>query len=235
MARSLSLDRGRPLLAPSLLAADPLAMARSIDGLSGEADCLHVDVMDGRYVPNISYGPSLVRALRKRYPEEILDVHLMVEEPERHVDDFAEAGADYLTVHVEATIHLHRLLTCIRDLGCHPGVTLNPGTPIESVRPILHLVDLVLVMSVNPGFGGQSFLPEVLSKTRTLCQWRAADGLSFLVEMDGGLGLKNVAEAVSNGCDVLVAGSSVFGAADPLAALRQLRAAALGGVLHGRA
>lgn len=234
MARSLSLERGRPLLAPSLLAADPLAMAESIDRLGGEADALHVDVMDGRYVPNISYGPGLVRALRDRYAETVLDVHLMVEEPERGVEAFAAAGADYLTVHVEATKHLHRLLAHIRELGCRPGVTLNPGTPVDWLRPVVHLVDLVLVMSVNPGFGGQTFLPEVLSKVRTLCQWRAVDGLSFLIEMDGGLGPANGADVVRTGCDILVAGSSVFGAADPLLALRDLRRTAQGGISHGR-
>lgn len=224
MARPLSLERGRPLMAPSLLAADPLSMRQAIDGLSGEADCLHVDVMDGRFVPNISYGPALVAALRKAYPDEILDVHLMVDEPERSVEPFAQAGADYLTVHVEATNHLHRLLAHIGDLSCLPGVTLNPGTPVEMIRPVLHLVDLVLVMSVNPGFGGQAFLPEVLSKTEALCQWRAADDLDFLIEMDGGLGASNVAAVVAAGCDVVVAGSAIFGAADPRAALRHLRA-----------
>lgn len=218
-----SLPLGKVFLAPSLLSADPLSMAESIVRLGDEHDWLHLDIMDGHFVPNLSYGPALLKALRKRYPEAIIDTHLMVTPPEDFIEPFAAQKPDYLTVHVEATPHIHRVLQRIRDLGCRPGVSLNPGTPVEWLRPILHLVDLVLVMSVNPGFGGQSFIPEVLSKVKDLCCWRAADGLDFLVEMDGGLGVQNIARVVEAGCDVVVAGSAVFGTEDPAATLRLMR------------
>lgn len=221
MARSLPL--GKVLLAPSLLSADPLSMAESIALLEEEHDWLHLDIMDGHFVPNLSYGPALLKALRKRYPEALIDTHLMVIPPEDFIESFAVQRPDYLTVHVEATPHLHRVLQRIRDLGCRPGVSLNPGTPVEWIRPVLHLVDLVLIMSVNPGFGGQSFIPEVLSKVKDLCRWRAADDLDFLVEMDGGLGLQNIARVAGAGCDVVVAGSAVFGTENPAETLRLMR------------
>lgn len=221
MARPLPV--GKVLLAPSLLSADPLAIAESIARLKGEHDWLHLDIMDGHFVPNLSYGPALLKALRKKFPETVIDTHLMVTPPENFIEGFAQGRPDFLTVHVEATPHLHRVLQRIRDLGCRPGVSLNPGTPAEWLRPVLHLVDLVLVMSVNPGFGGQSFIPEVLEKTRALCSWREADELEFLIEMDGGIGEANVAMIAQAGCDVVVAGSAVFGTDDPAQTLKKMR------------
>ena len=219
MARSVSVDQvralGRSLLAPSLLSADMMDVGGSVESLGGAFDWLHVDVMDGHFVPNLTFGPGFVRALRGRFPHAFLDVHLMVEEPDRMVSDFASAGADLLCVHVEAARHLHRLIGSMRDLGVMAGVSLNPATPVEWVYPVLHMVDLVLVMSVNPGFGGQRFIPETLEKTVALARYREARGLGFLIEMDGGLGEENCAEVCRAGCDVVVAGSAVFGQADP--------------------
>jgi len=188
--------------------------------------------MDGHFVPNLSFGPALVEACRRRWPDTVIDVHLMVEKPENLLEAFAKAGSTVLTIHQEATPHLHRVLQEIRDLGCSPGVTLNPGTPVETLRPVLGLVDLVLVMSVNPGFGGQSFIPGSLEKARLLCCWREALGCDYLVEIDGGIGPDNAAQVVAGGCDVLVAGSAVFNSPKPFEAVRKIRARALEGVLR---
>jgi ribulose-phosphate 3-epimerase len=212
-----------PLIAPSLLSADPLRIWEGIASLEGEYDWLHLDIMDGHFVPNLSYGPALLKSLRSALPGAVLDVHLMVEPPEDFIEPFLRWKPDFLVVHQEATPHLHRVLQAIREGGSRPGVALNPGTCVETVKPVLPFVDLVLVMSVNPGFGGQAFIPEVLSKTRTLCQWREAEKLDFLVEMDGGLGASNVTEVVRGGCDVVVAGNAVFGEANPALAARLLR------------
>ncbi len=221
----------RPVIAPSILSADLLNIERSVDMLKGEHDWIHVDIMDGHFVPNLSYGPSLVSACRKRWPDAILDVHLMVVPPENFIESFASAGASILTVHQEATPHIHRVLKRIRDLGCSAGVTLNPGTPVELLKPVLHLADLVLVMSVDPGFGGQSFIPEAIEKIRLLCCWREAFAHSFIVEVDGGLGLDNVRLVTSAGCDAIVAGSSIFHTPDPARAVREIRLKAREGVL----
>ncbi len=206
------------LIAPSLLAADPLALGASVDALNGLYDFLHIDVMDGHFVPNLSYGPALVQALRRRYPRAALDVHLMVEPGEDFLDMFLAARPDYLTVHQESCRHLHRALTRVREAGVKPGVALNPATPVEMIEPVLPMCAVVLLMSVNPGFGGQSFIPEVCGKSVRLCRLREALGLDFLIEMDGGLGPGNVALARKSGADVAVMGSAVFGAPDPAAA-----------------
>jgi ribulose-phosphate 3-epimerase len=224
MAGQIPVNPGRKrLIAPSVLSADPLNIAGDVEKINGLYDFLHVDVMDGNFVPNISYGPSLVSALRKRYPETVLDVHLMVDTPENFIEPFARSGATYLTVHVEASCHLNRLLSEIRKLGCKPGVTLNPSTPIWMIEPVLHLVDMVLVMSVNPGFGGQRFLPETLDKVTTLCQWRVSSGHEYLIEIDGGISGKNIQKVAAAGADVLVMGNAVFGSEDPEHQLREMR------------
>lgn len=186
------------------------------------ADWIHVDVMDGRFVPNLTIGPLVVRALRgvTRKP---FDVHLMIVEPEKFVPEFAAAGADVITVHVEATAHLHRALEQIRALGKKAGVSLNPHTPVDMVSHVLELADLVLVMSVNPGFGGQSFIPQVLPKIENLRSMIDSRGLSTLIEVDGGVGPGTVKAVLDAGADVLVAGSAVFGTKEYAQAISTLR------------
>lgn len=223
----------RPLLAPSLLAADPLEMRSHIDALNGVHQWLHLDIMDGHFVPNLSFGPALLGALRRAYPEVPMDVHLMVTSPDLFLSPFAVQGADVLTVHVEATPHIHRLLQATRESGAHPGISLNPGTPVEFLYPVLHLVDLVLVMSVNPGFGGQSFLAEILPKIEALHRFREVQRLSFLIEVDGGVSVENAESLVRSGCDVLVAGSSVFGNSCPERAAALLLEAGRRGLNRG--
>ncbi len=214
-----------PLLAPSLLASDFTRLGDEIrQAEAAGADWLHVDVMDGHFVPNITFGPGVVAACR-RVTQLPLDVHLMIEQPERLLAEFASAGASRLIVHVETCPHLHRTLQHIRELGCRVGVTLNPGTPASLLLPVLHLVDQVLVMSVNPGFGGQEFLPETLSKASEVR--RALDEINpaALVEMDGGLSAETAPLARRAGVEVFVAGTSIFkhpqGIAGGLRALRQ--------------
>ena len=215
-------------IAPSILAADFTRLAEEIAAAErGGADRLHLDVMDGRFVPNISFGPFVVAAVRRatRLP---LDVHLMIEEPERYVGAFAEAGATSLTVHLEASPHLHRTVEQIRGLGCRAGVSINPGTPCEALVEVLPFIDIVLVMSVNPGFGGQRFIPTSTGKVARLRALLAAHGTEGVeIQVDGGVDASTAGELAQAGARVLIAGSSVFGGDEAVEAkLATLRAAA---------
>jgi ribulose-phosphate 3-epimerase len=215
------------LIAPSILSADFARLGDEVAALErAGADWAHVDVMDGRFVPNMTIGPLVVKALR-RATKLPLDVHLMIVEPERYVEAFAEAGADIITVHAEACTHLHRTLQQIRSLGKRSGVSLNPHTPEEVLRYVLELTDLVLVMSVNPGFGGQDFIPAVLPKVRNVRSMIQASGRSIHLEVDGGVKPGTARQVIQAGADVLVAGSAVFGAKDYGEAIRALRAEAV--------
>jgi ribulose-phosphate 3-epimerase len=210
-------------IAPSILSADMAALGAEVErvGRAG-ADWIHVDVMDGRFVPNLSVGLPVVASLRRatRLP---LDVHLMIVEPERYVREFVQAGADVLSVHAEATAHLHRTLASIREAGAKAGVALNPATPLSAVEHVLELVDLVLIMTVEPGFGGQTFIPGMLPKIESLARMLRERQLAVDIQVDGGLKGGTVAPAARAGANVFVAGTSVFGAQDVAAAIRGLR------------
>jgi ribulose-phosphate 3-epimerase len=214
------------LIAPSLLAADLARLAEAVAAADAAgADAHHVDVMDGHFVPNLTFGPGTVAALR-RTTRATLDVHLMIEAPERWIDAYADAGADGVTVHAEATPHVHRALRRVRERGLTVGVALNPGTPLAALEPVLDEVDLVLLMSVDPGFGGQRYLPAVAGRLRTVRGWLDARGSGARLQVDGGIDVASAPAAVAAGADFLVAGSAVFGAADgPSAALARLRQA----------
>jgi len=215
-------------LAPSILAADLGRLAEEVHQVETlGAELIHVDVMDGRFVPNITLGPPVVKAVRAA-TRAVVDCHLMILEPERYVAEFASAGADIISVHVEASPHLQRTLHAIRDLGKRAGVVLNPHTPEDTIRYVLGDVDLILVMSVNPGFGGQSFLPQVLPKVRHLRQMIDESGRDIDLEIDGGIGPDNAREVTEAGANVLVAGSAIFGQKDRGAALARIRSAAGG-------
>ena len=212
-------------IAASILAADFSALGDAVaTAEQGGADLIHVDVMDGHFVPNITIGPPVVRAI-KRVTSLPLDVHLMITDPARYLTTFAEAGADFLSVHVEATPHLHKTLTEIKELGLKAGVALNPSTPASVLNEIATEVDFVLVMSVNPGFGGQKFIPRTLTKIDTIQGILEKAKNAASIEVDGGLNQSNVRDVVAAGADMLVAGSAIFGSPDPSQAIETLRMA----------
>lgn len=213
------------MLAPSILAADLADLRGALDVcVEGGADLVHVDVMDGHFVPNLTFGVPVLAAL-SRQCDLPMDVHLMVSNPADLLDDYLDAGADWITVHWEATPHLDRLIGRLRDRGVKAGVALNPATPIEVLGDVLAQLDYVLLMSVNPGFAGQSFIPYVLDKARRLREQIAREGLDLLIEMDGGVGAGNIAEVVAAGVDICVAGSAIYGTESPVETMRQLRQA----------
>lgn len=213
-------------IAPSILASDFSRLGEELKAVEqGGADVIHVDVMDGQFVPNISIGIPVVASLRKatRLP---LDVHLMIDRPERYIEEFVRAGADRVLVHQEATPHLDRALSMIRECGAQAGAVINPSTPVVMLSDVLGKVDTVLVMSVNPGFGGQKFIPIAFSKIRQLAEWRARYNGGYRIEVDGGVDLDNIAELAQAGANTFVAGTSIFHTPDAATAARELRKAA---------
>jgi ribulose-phosphate 3-epimerase len=213
----------RTRIAPSILNADFGRLAAEVQALAaGGADLIHVDVMDGHFVPNLTLGPLVVRAVRKA-TQVPLDVHLMIEAPERWISEYAEAGADIMTVHYECTPHLHRVLEAIHAVGKKAAVALNPATPIDGLRHVLELVDMVLVMSVDPGFGGQGFIPQVLEKITALRKQAAERGLELDIEVDGGIKLENVDQVVRAGANVIVSGTGILSQPDYRRAIQSMR------------
>jgi ribulose-phosphate 3-epimerase len=213
-------------LAPSILSADFARLGEQVRAAAdGGAGVIHVDVMDGHFVPNITIGPPVVKSLR-RATDLPLDCHLMIENPDAYIPDFAAAGANWISVHQEACVHLNRTLHHIRDHGCKAGVVINPATPVETLVEVLDIIDYALVMSVNPGFGGQEFIPGSLHKVRRLVELRSQRRLKYRIEIDGGVALDTISEVVRAGAEVLVAGNAVFGHGDPTTNARQLLKAA---------
>lgn len=213
------------MIAPSILSADFAHLGDDVTKVvEAGAEVIHIDVMDGHFVPNITIGPLVVKALRK-ITDRPLDVHLMIENPDRYLEDFAAAGADWITVHVETGYHLHRTLARIRELGKKCGVVLNPATPLSSLKWVLEEVDLVMLMSVNPGFGGQSFIPSALEKVKQLKEMIDARGLKAGIEVDGGITPANIGAVAAAGANIFVAGSAIFGQPDYREVISKMKAA----------
>jgi ribulose-phosphate 3-epimerase len=213
-------------LAPSILSADFARLGEQVRAAGeGGGSVIHVDIMDGHFVPNLTIGPPVVKSLRKA-TDLPLDCHLMIENPDEFIPVFAEAGADWISVHLEACRHLNRTLHLIRSHGCRAGVVINPATPVDALEEVLDMVDYVLVMSVNPGFGAQKFIPSTLHKMRRLAEIRGQRGLGYRIEVDGGVALETIADVVRAGAEILVAGNAVFGTGDPTKNARDLLKAA---------
>lgn len=211
-------------VAPSILSADPLRLFEDLSRIEPYTDIIHIDIMDGHFVPNLTFGPSLVKALKKEFAFE-LDVHLMVTDPEKAIPWFAEAGADWISFHIETQVHVHRYLNYLKERGIKAGVAINPITPVSWLEEAIKYLDFVLVLTVNPGYGGQPFIPESLEKIEKLARMRKQGGYDFLIEVDGGVCPENAGKLYSAGADILVAGNAVFNTEDPVQAIKKIKEA----------